>query len=102
MNQLQFLMALNETKKAYSWEVRNGKIVGVARNGRNRGHVYNPIVAVARYNGLVQGNVRTRDAAKKLGMSTTLQANLLDAFLTRTNRGNAQVLRGRVRQVLAV
>tara|TARA_Y100000310_G_scaffold65019_1_gene60539 strand:- start:1722 stop:2057 length:336 start_codon:yes stop_codon:yes gene_type:complete len=106
MNETGFILALEKTTKAYSWSV-NGKnqLLGVARNGADRGRTFSPLTAVCRYtgNGTFRDTKRgQRSAARNLSVSTTLADNVVNAGKAASNRGNYQVLRGRMKQALGV
>ena len=105
MTEIQFLLALSDTTKAYKWYLKGNKIRAKARNGKTRGKVYDPITAVARYMG--QGdygvNKRGRKAAGKASeLTSTLSNSVVQATEATCNRGNYQVLRGRIKQVLGL
>jgi len=105
MTETQFLVALSQTTDAYKWSVTNKKIVGVARNGKTRGKNFDPVTAVCRSTG--KGTYTStcsgkRQAATKLGLTSVLAENVSSATQAKSNRGNYQVLRGRMRQVLGV
>lgn len=103
MNEIQFLLELQKTKKSYKWQMRGKKIRGVARNGHDKGEVFDPITALARYtgNGTYQVTQRGRKrAGKSAGLSNTLTNTVIHAADAKNNRGGSQVLRGRIKQVL--
>ena len=101
MTETQFLVALSQTTDAYKWSVEDNKITGKARNGKARGAKFDPLTAVCRYTGL--GSLTSPcKAACKMGMTKTLASNVTDATKAKFNRGNPQVLRGKMRQVLEV
>ena len=103
MTETQFLIKLAQTTKSYNWYLDGNKIRAKARNGKDRGQVFDPITAVARFTGHgTHGiNQRGRKAAGKAnGTSATLTGNLIDATEAKSNRGIDQVLRGRIRQTL--
>ena len=101
MTETQFLVTLSQTTDAYKWSVENNKITGKARNGKARGKKLDPLTAVCRYT--TQTTLRSPcKAACKMGMSKTLASNVTDATKAKSNRGNSQVLRGKMRQVLGV
>jgi len=106
MNETQFILTLEKTTKAYRWSV-NGKnqLLGVARNGADRGRTFSPLTAVCRYtgNGTFRDTKRgQRSAARNLSVSTTLADNVVNAGKASSNRGNYQVLRGRMKLALGV
>ena len=105
MTETQFLITLAQTRKAYNWSTEGKTIVGVAKNGKARGKKYAPITAVCRYawNGTNPSNKRgTNKAVKQLGMTPTLTKNVSNATQATSNRGNSQVLRGKIKQVLGL
>ncbi len=105
MTESQFLVALSQTTDAYKWSVTNKKIVGTAKNGKTRGKSFDPVTAVCRstgkgtYSSTCRGK---KQAATKLGLTTVLAENVSNAAQAKSNRGNYQVLRGKMRQVLDV
>ena len=100
MTETQFLVRLSQTTNAYEWSVENNKITGKARNGKARGKKFDPLTAVCRYT--TQATLTSCKAACKMGMTKTLASNVTDATKAKSNRGNSQVLRGKMRQVLGV
>jgi len=101
MTETQFLVALSQTTDAYKWSVENNKITGKARNGKARGKKFDPLTAVCRYTTQTTATSPCK-AACKMGMTKTLASNVTDATKAKSNRGNPQVLRGKMRQVLEV
>ena len=105
MTETQFLMALSQTTKSYNWSLDGKTIVGTAKNGKTRGKKFDPLTAVCRSTG--QGTYAStcrgkKSAASKIGVSATLASNVSQAVRATSNRGNGQVLRGKIRQVLGV
>ena len=88
MSEIQFLLALQKTKKSYKWHLQGNKIRGVARNGKDKGEMFDPLTALSRYNGK--------------GLSSTLTNTVIFASDAKSNRGGGQVLRGRIKQVLDI
>lgn len=105
MTETQFLLALQKTTKSYKWYLSGNKIRAKARNGKDRGEVFDPLTAVSRYTGKGTYSVNKRGrsrAGKSTGLSTTLTQNLICATDAGSNRGGSQVLRGRIRQILGL
>ena len=105
MTETQFLIALSQTTSAYKWSVEGKTIVGTAKNGKTRGKKYDPVTAVCRSTGKGEYASTCRgkkQAATKLGLTSTLTTNVSSAAQAKSNRGNYQVLRGKIRQVLDV
>lgn len=105
MTETQFLVTLAQTKGAYRWKTEGKTIVGVAKNGKTRGEKFNPMTAVCRSTGMGTYSATktgTKRAASKLGASVTLAYNVTEAAQAKSNRGNTQVLRGKIKQVLGL
>jgi hypothetical protein len=101
MNQTQFLNELSSVSNSYTWTYAGNSLIGVARNGQDRGLNFNPITALARSNrlGTFPHTKRgTSAASRALGLSVTT----VDSILSSSNRGNAQVVRGRMLSTLGV
>lgn len=90
----------------YKWERDNGKIVGTGRRGYLTGSPVNPITAYAyQRTGRVYSDTKkdTLKAATAAGLDRQFAAQVYDAFKGRgSNRGNTQVLRGKIRSYLNV
>ena len=105
MTETQFLLSLSQTTDAYKWYLQGNKIRAKARNGKTRGQIFDPVTAVARFSGhgTYRVNQRGRRAAgKAAGLTDALTTNVVNATEAKSNRGNGQALRGRIRQVLEV
>ena len=101
MNQEQFFQRLSQTINAYKWSYEGNQVVGVARNGADRGKTFNPVTAVARTQRLgTYANTKrgTITAANQLGLSQGTASSVLCT----SNRGNAQVVRGRTLRSLGI
>jgi len=104
MTQKEFFKELSRTTKSYKWDVtKTGKITGTAKNGKSRGTSVDPITAVCRYtgNGSYSANKTGRTkAGKQLGLTTGFVASVGAAVNNTSNRGDGQVVRGRVKKAL--
>ena len=105
MTETKFLLALSKTVKAYKWKLKNNTIVGIARNGKTKGILYDPVTAICRYSG--KGGYKNnssgrKTAASKIGIDQCLLRNLEGATTAKFNRGYSQTLRGKIRQALEV
>lgn len=101
MNQEQFFQTLSQTTNSYNWSYEGNQVVGVARNGVDRGKTFNPVTAVARTRRLgTYANTKrgTITAANQLGLSQGTASSVLCT----SNRGNAQVVRGRTLRSLGI
>jgi len=95
----EFLVALKSTVNSYRWVYEGNSLVGTAKYGADRGVTYNPVTAVART--LRVGNypntkAGTSHAAKALGLTD----GLVSAVLSQSNRGHAQIIRGKLLETL--
>lgn len=95
MNQVEFLAALSSVRGQYSWEYDSNRLVGTARRGAQKGQLYNPVTAVAESTrtGTYPNTKRgTERAARSLGMTQELAS----AIYSQSNRGHAQIVRGKM------
>ena len=106
MNFSEFYNRLYNIALAYHWDVdNNNKLVATIQSGPARGFTLNPITALAHKSGLgFFRNTRedTEFAASLLGLSRKAARNIYSATLGTYNRGNTQVVRGRIRNALEV
>ena len=95
MNQNEFLTMLSKVSGHYNWDYyTDNRLLGI-RGGRT----FNPVTAVAysQGHGFFPANKRgTVSAAKKLGITT----NLANAIYSQSNRGHAQIVRGKMLSTL--
>lgn len=95
MTQATFLHTLTGVSSAYSWEYVDNKIVGVARRGQHKGKTVNPVTAVAASvgRGYFENTKRgTERAARAIGITPQLAM----AVYSGSNRGHAQIVRGKM------
>ena len=106
MNTTEFIDRLYSLSSAYHWTVDDhNKVVAKIQSGPNRGLTLNPLTALAHKSGYgVCDNTRdgTEYAASLLGVPRSVARNIYSATLGHTNRGNTQVVRGRIRSALEV
>lgn len=99
-------LALLGNNRNYSFNVDDNNVIkGVIKSGVNRGKQVNPITAfVYRHTGqLYASNKReTLKAGRIAGLSTKFVEQLYSATTASSNRGNAQVVRGKIRSALGV
>lgn len=98
-----FFKVLKCSKKSYSWTL-DGENNIVAQIGNN---VYNPIAAVASFVGAstkgYSSNKRdTLRLAKSIGLDQNFAEKVYDAAKCLTNRGQTQIVRGRMRNALGL
>lgn len=95
MTQNEFLENLSNVSGQYNWDYyTDNSLLGV-RNGRT----FNPVTAVAYStgSGFFPSNKRgTLQAARKIGISS----GLATAIYSHSNRGHAQIVRGKMLQTL--
>lgn len=105
MNYTEFFDRLENVSHSYHWDVEKNKVVAKIQSGDFRGFTLNPITALAHKSGFgFFGNTRedTEYAARLLGMPRKFARNVYSATLGTYNRGNTQVVRGRIRSALEV
>ena len=105
MNYSDFFDRLGNVAYSYDWEVTNGKVNATIHSGPNKGKTLNPITALAHKSGLgVFNNTRdeTESAVQLLGLTRKLARQIYSATLGTSNRGNTQVVRGKIRSALEV
>jgi hypothetical protein len=105
MNNSQFFEKLENVASAYHWDVDGNKVFAEIQSGRFKGRTLNPITALAHKAGfgLFQNNRESTEfAARLLGISRRQARHIYSATLGTHNRGNTQVVRGRIRSALEV
>ena len=106
MNRCEFYRKLSETSSTYSWEVSSSQsLTTTGKRGKTRGITLNPVTAVAyrQGKGVYASNKRgTQQAGKALGLTKTFTENLYQATTNQSNRGNSQVVRGKIRSALEI
>jgi hypothetical protein len=105
MNHYEFFDRLTGVASAYRWDVDHNRVEAVIRSGPNRGRTLNPVTALAHKSGFgLFDNTRngTEQAASLLGLPRRAARQVYSATLGTHNRGNTQVLRGRIRSALEV
>lgn len=106
MNVNEFIDRLNKVAPSYSWSVdESNKLVAEIKSGPNRGYVLNPVTALAHKSGFgICENTRegTEYAGSLLGLPRKYTRSLYTAILGKNNRGNTQVVRGKIRSALEV
>jgi len=101
-----FFDRLYNIAHSYHWDLNDSnKVVAEIQSGPYRGVTLNPVTALAHKSG--HGVIEdTRDgteyAASLLGLSRKSARQLYSAILGTNNRGNTQVVRGRIRSALEV
>ena len=105
MRTTEFFNRLNKVAYAYAWSVDNNKVNATIKSGPHAGYTLNPVTAVAHKSGHgVFENTRTgtEHAAHTLGLSRSVARQLYSATHGTNNRGNTQVVRGKIRSALEV
>lgn len=103
MERSDFYEALESISNQYNWNIDGNQIVG---QGRTRGSVYNPVTALARsmrvYSANGSNKRETLKAGTAMGLPREFTEQVYNATIGSSNRGNAQVVRGRIRRALGV
>lgn len=103
MESNEFYTAL--TRLPNSYFNTKGELTGSIAGGQYRGKTVNPVTAVAyKTTGTVYGNNKreTLRAGKALGLNRNFTETVYNATTGVSNRGNTQVVRGKVRSALGV
>lgn len=105
MNCSQFIEKLQSISSSYHWDVENKRVVAKIKSGPNKGLTLNPVTALAHKSGLgFFENTReeTEQAASLIGLTRSTARNIYSATVGTKNRGNNQVIRGKIRSALEV
>jgi hypothetical protein len=101
MNGNEFYKVLSKLKTKFKWQVdENNNIVATRGND-----VYNPITAIGATVGYSAPSSNKRESlklARALGLDRTFSEHVYDAANCLANRGQAQIVRGRMRSVLGL
>lgn len=105
MESSEFYYSLETLPSNYRFDVQDKTIVGSVNRGPARGTTFNPITAVAfRQTGEVYGTNKraSQKAGRALGLDREFINHVYDATNGASNRGNAQVVRGKIRSALGL
>tara|TARA_R110002020_G_scaffold103752_3_gene243099 strand:- start:12896 stop:13216 length:321 start_codon:yes stop_codon:yes gene_type:complete len=104
MNINEFYSSLSNTSSTYNWSVGSQQaITATGTRGKTKGVTLNPITAVAYRKGLGTYGSNKREslrAGRDLGLTKTFSENVYQATTNYSNRGNSQVVRGRILSAL--
>lgn len=103
MESNEFYTALTKLPKSYF--NTEGTLTGEITGGQYRGEIVNPVTAVAyKATGTVYGTNKreTLRAGRALGLNTDFVNHVYNATAGVSNRGNTQVVRGKIRSALGV
>lgn len=93
------------TRLPNSYFSTEGELTGSIAGGQYRGETVNPVTAVAfKATGTVYGTNKrdTLRAGKALGLNRKFTETVYNAITSVSNRGNTQVVRGKIRSALGV
>ena len=106
METSEFYQSLTTLPVSHSWTVGDNKSITAEKTrGKDRGSSVNPVTAVAQSKGLGTYGTNKREtlkAGKALGLSRAFASTAYDAATSVSNRGNAQVVRGKIRSALEI
>jgi len=103
MESKEFYTAL--TRLPNSYFNTEGELTGSIAGGQYRGESVNPVTAVAyKATGTVYGTNKrgTLQAGRALGLNKNFTETAYNAITGGSNRGNTQVVRGKIRSALGV
>ena len=105
MKTCEFFNKLENVVGSYRWNIENKSVIARIQSGYFRGNALNPITALAHKCGFgFFGNNKkdTISAGRLLGLSRHFSENVYEATNSHCNRGNVQVVRGKIRSALEV
>lgn len=106
MKSSEFYCKLSRLPSTYDFSVNGNTITGVnTGRGEARGESFNPVTAVAhRVTGEVYGTNKreTLRAGRAIGLTSQFTSHVYNATTGMSNRGNTQVVRGKIRSALGV
>lgn len=105
MESNDFYSTLANLPTTYQFDLSDNSIVGTTVRGPARGVTFNPITVVAyRETGEIFGTNKreTYRAARALGLTREFTEHVYNATTGVSNRGNTQVVRGKIRSALGV
>ena len=105
MESNEFYSTLASLPSTYRFGVDGKSITGRLTRGAARGATLNPVTAVAyRSTGEVYGTNKreTQKAGRALGLTSEFVSHVYDATTGVSNRGNTQVVRGKIRSALEI
>jgi hypothetical protein len=105
MKSNEFYSSLSQLPSTYSFNIQDNTIVGVGTKGTAKGLKFNPVTAVAYSQTGQVYSTNKRDtlrAGKAIGLTPEFTSHVYNATTSVSNRGNAQVVRGRIRSALGV
>ena len=105
MESNEFYSTLSSLPSSYRFDVEGKSITGQLTRGSARGSTLNPVTAVAyRTTGEVYGTNKreTQKAGRALGLTREFTDHLYNATTGLSNRGNTQVVRGKIRSALEI
>jgi len=105
MESNEFYSTLSSLPQSYHFGVVDNKITGTTNRGGLKGVTFNPVTALAyRSTGEVFGTTKreTLKAGKALGLTREFTNHVYNATTGVSNRGNTQVVRGKIRSALEI
>ena len=105
MDSKELYQTLSSLPQSYNFGVEDNTIIGTTNRGTAKGVTFNPVTAAAyRLTGQVYGTTKreTQKAGKALGLTREFPDHVYNATTSVSNRGNAQVVRGKIRSALGV
>ena len=105
MESNEFYLTLASLPQSYQFDVEDNTIVGTSKRGKTRGVSFNPVTVLAyRQTAEVYGTNKreTLKAGRVLGLTREFTTHVYNATAGVSNRGNTQVVRGKLRSALGV
>ena len=106
MQSREFYEDLTELPKSFGWEISDDKVItGTRQRGFGKGSTFNPITALATHRLKRMESCTktgTRRAGAALGLTREFADHVYEATSGANNRGNTQVVRGKIKSALGL
>jgi len=106
MERVDFYDSLATLPQSYSWQVGDNKIISAVKTrDPGKGNNFNPVTAVAHKLGHGTFGTTKRETLKAgtaLGLPRQFTSHVYNATTGVSNRGNSQVVRGKIRSALEI
>lgn len=105
MENSEFYDALAGLPASYRWEISDNNNISAQGRRTLKGRSFNPVTAIAsRFTGDSYGTNKreTLRAGKDLGLTREFTNHVYNATTGVSNRGNTQVVRGKIRSALEI
>ena len=105
MESKDFYSALANLPKTFKWSISEKQVIAANGTRNLEGLTFNPVTALAYFKTKEVFGTTEREtlrAGRKLGLNSDFVGHVYDATKSNYNRGNAQVVRGKIRTAIGV